>query len=93
MYNQEFYRLKATYLNNLASCFFSVDEIEESDKFNDMALMEDPSYAKGYYRKCLILEAKGQYSGAINVAQGCIDEYSNEYEFDINNKNMIPKFE
>ena len=92
MYYQEFFRLKATFLNNLASCFFSMQKIEDADKFNDMALMEDPAYAKAHYRKCLILEAKGHFSGALNIAEGCLEEYSHEFESDQGSISMIPKF-
>ena len=92
MYHQDFYRLKATLLNNMSSCFFSLKEITEAEKFNDLALMEDPAYGKAHYRKCLILEARGQYSGAINIAQGCIEEYSHEFETDKGSVSMVPKF-
>ena len=77
----------------MSSCCLSQKQIDQADKFNDMALMEDPGYAKAHYRKCTILEAKGQFSAALNLAEQTIDEYSHEFEFDEMNKSMIPKFE
>ena len=62
MYQQDFNRLKATLLNNIASCFFNEGFIDQADKFNDKALMEDPDYARAHYRKCTILEQRGEYT-------------------------------
>ena len=56
MYLQDFQRLKATFFNNLSSCLFNQNRIDQADKFNDMALMEDPGYARAHFRKCTILE-------------------------------------
>ena len=69
MYLQDFSRLKAVLLNNLASCMFYQDMLDQADQFNDMALMEDPDYGKVHYRKCTILEKRGQYSRAMDLAK------------------------
>ena len=61
LYYQDFNRLRATLLNNIASCFFNEGFIDQSDKFNDKALMEDPDYARAHFRKCTILESRGEY--------------------------------
>jgi len=62
-------RLKATLCNNLSSCFINSKQLDTADKFNDMALMEDPGYAKAHFNKCKILEAKNSYSQAIELAE------------------------
>ena len=93
MYHQDFNRLKATLLNNIASCFFNEGFIDQADKFNDRALMDDPDYARAHYRKCTILEHRGDYSQAISLAEYAISTYSNEYESDQANIKMVPKFE
>ena len=58
-----------------------------------MALMEDPGYGMAHFRKCTILEARCEYSQALNLAQGSIDEYSHDMEDDPANVKMIPKFQ
>ena len=68
MYLQDFTRLKAVLLNNLSSCCFNQDLLSQADTFNDMALMEDPDYGKAYYRKCMILQKKGFFSQALELA-------------------------
>ena len=93
MYYQDCLRLKSTLLNNVAACFFNQKKIKEAEQFNDLALIEDPGYAKAHHRKCLILEANGQLTSAISIAQAQISEYQSEFEFDESNKAMIPKFE
>ena len=80
-------------LNNLASCFFCKGLIDEADKFNDMALMEDPGYARAHFRKCTILEKKGQYSIALGIAEASLEQYTDEMEMDETSEKMIPKFE
>ena len=47
-----------------------------------MALMEDPDYGRAHFRKVAILDKKGEYSAALNLAKGSIVQYSNEMEFD-----------
>ena len=56
MYYQEFSRLKSMLFNNISVCYFSMNNIPQSEKFNDMALMEDPDYAKALLRKIMISE-------------------------------------
>ena len=68
MYLQDFSRLKAVLLNNLASCCFCQNYIDQADQFNDMALMEDPDYGRAHYRKCTILEKRGHYAQALSLA-------------------------
>ena len=44
-------------LNNIAACFSHMPgQLAQAEYFNDMALMEDPDYAKAMLRKVLILE-------------------------------------
>ena len=59
MYLQDFSRLKAILFNNVATCYFNMDEIVKSEQFNDLSTVEDPDYAKGMLRKILIMERKG----------------------------------
>ena len=80
-------------LNNLSSCFYCKGVIDEADKFNDMALMEDPGYGRAHFRKCTILEKKGQYQVALGIAEQCLEDYKDEMEMDESNIKMIPKFE
>ena len=93
MYHQDFTRLKAVCLNNLASCFFNEGFIDQADKFNDMALTEDPDYARAHYRKCTILAERGDIKRAILVANSAIKSYSNEMETDQSNIKMVPTFQ
>ena len=93
MYQQDFMRLKATILNNMASCFLVKKQTDMADRYNNLALMEDPGYAKAHFRKCTILEARGNFTNAINLAQQCIEEYSHEFESDKTSIDMIPKFQ
>ena len=69
MFHQDFTRLKAILFNNLSTCLFSLGNMQQADKFNDMALMEDPDYGRAHYRKVAILEKKGEYSAALNLAK------------------------
>ena len=79
-------------LNNLSSCFFNEGFLDQADKFNDMALTEDPDYAKAHYRKCTILAEKGDIKRAIMVANSAIKTYSNEMETDYANVKVVPMF-
>jgi hypothetical protein len=47
--------------NNIATSFFHLNQIQKAELYNDMALMEDPDYAKALLRKVLILERKGEF--------------------------------
>ena len=47
-----------------------------------MALIEDPDYARAHYRKCTILDVRGEYKRAYELAKGAIDQFSNDYELD-----------
>ncbi len=59
IYYQDFSRIKAVLYNNISTCFFKMGDLNQSDMFNDKALMEDPDYGKAHYRKCKILQKKG----------------------------------
>ena len=61
--------------------------------FNDMALVEDPDYARAHYRKCTILEKKGEFKRAVELAEAAIDQFSHEEEYDVMNRNVVPKFQ
>ena len=73
--------MKAVLYNNLSSCYCKFGNYEEAESLNDNALVEDP-FSKVYYRKCLILEAKGEIIMAINLASQSIEDYSHEFESD-----------
>jgi hypothetical protein len=66
-----------------------MNNIAQSDKFNDMSLMEDPDYAKALLRKILILEKKGEYEGGHNMANFCVNRFDDDYEEDANRK-LVP---
>ena len=68
MYHQDFARLKSTLYNNISTSYYHMNSLQKADAFNDLALMEDPDYAKALLRKVLILEKKGEYSQAHNLA-------------------------
>lgn len=51
---KEFSRLKAIIYNNIATCLFQLDELEQADLFNTHAIREDPTYPKAIYRMALI---------------------------------------
>ena len=55
--------------------------------------MEDPDYGRAHYRKCLILEHRGDYAAGLNLAEFSIKQYSNEYESDEANVKIVPMFE
>ena len=58
IYIQDLYRLKAILFNNISMCYYRWGKIDQADKFNDMAIMEDPDYARATYQKCKILESR-----------------------------------
>ena len=65
---QDFTRLKAILYNNMSACYFNLEAWQKSEYFNDLALSEDPDYAKALYRNILILEQKGLYSRGAQMA-------------------------
>lgn len=73
MFDQEFQRLKAIIFNNISSCFFKSDNIQEADRYNDLAVVQDPDYGKAHYRKCCILLKKGQFTQAKDLAEFYFD--------------------
>jgi len=58
--------------------------------FNNTALMEDPDYCKAIERKCLILEAIGEYSQAMNMCEVGLRLYDNEFNFDEESIAVVP---
>ena len=48
--------MKAVLNNNIAACYCKLADYSRADKFNNLALIEDPEYAKAFYCKCIILE-------------------------------------
>ena len=66
---QDFLRLKAMLYNNISTCYFHLGNIHKAEFNNEMALVEEPDYAKGLLRKILILEKKGEYMQATSMAQ------------------------
>ena len=67
----EFELLKGQFCNNMAACYQKMGDLNNADVYNTWALKECPDYAKALHRKCLILEEKGQYSQAYQVAEWC----------------------
>ena len=59
---QDLSRMKAVLYNNIASCFFHMGNFPKAEINNEMALVEEPDYAKALLRKVLILERKGEFS-------------------------------
>eukprot|EP00356_Strombidium_inclinatum_P015187 CAMPEP_0170482662 /NCGR_PEP_ID=MMETSP0208-20121228/2583_1 /TAXON_ID=197538 /ORGANISM="Strombidium inclinatum, Strain S3" /LENGTH=221 /DNA_ID=CAMNT_0010755521 /DNA_START=3 /DNA_END=665 /DNA_ORIENTATION=- len=93
MYYQDFVRLKAVLLNNLSSCFYFQGQIDQAEKLNDLSIIEDPDYARAHFRKCTILEKRGEITQAIILAEGAIEQFSHEMETDEGNRAMVPEFE
>jgi tetratricopeptide (TPR) repeat protein len=59
---QDLSRMKAMLYNNIATCFFHMGNLPKAEINNEMALVEEPDYAKALLRKVLILERKGENS-------------------------------
>jgi tetratricopeptide (TPR) repeat protein len=89
IFAQDLIRMKAMLLNNLSTCYFYLGRMRESEEFNDLALMEDPDYAKGMLRKALILEKNGSYQEAHNIARFAISRFDDEFE-DERNRKVVP---
>ena len=81
--------MKAMLLNNISTCYFHLGKLKEADQFNDLALMEDPDYAKGMLRKVLILERQGNYSEAHSIASFSIMRFDDDFE-DERNRKVVP---
>ena len=58
---QDYQRLKAVLNNNISATYCKLSDYDRADKYNNLALMEDPEYAKAFHRKILILEETGKY--------------------------------
>jgi hypothetical protein len=56
-----------------------------------LALCEDPDYAKSLYRKVLIMEKKGEYSGGHSIASFAITRFDHDLEEE-DNRSTVPKF-
>ncbi len=54
--------------NNISTCFFYLGNIPKAEYSNEMALVEEPDYAKALLRKILILERKGEFTQAKSMA-------------------------
>lgn len=92
MFLKEFLRLRAMLNNNLAACYCSLGDLREADRFNTLALIDDPEYAKVFHRQITILEKQACYTQAATVASWCIARFNNEHESEENLK-MVPQFE
>ena len=77
----------------MAACFLRLNKVLEADKHCDMAIMEDPDYGKATYRKCQILQKRGDYTRAKDLAVGAIKQYSHELEDDESNRKTVPQFQ
>lgn len=93
MFLQDFQRLKAILFNNVSSCFFKYGNLDEAEKYNDMSVIQDPDYGKAHYRKCCILEKKGEFTQAVDLARYYIEEYENEFEMDEGNVDLVERFQ
>lgn len=60
--------MKAMLFNNIATCYYHLGQIDKADHMNDLALVEEPDYAKAMLRKVLILERRGDYAQAYSIA-------------------------
>ena len=56
-----------------------------------MALVEDPDYAKAILRKIQIMDRKGEYSSAHNMANFAMARFDDEFE-EAENRKLVPKF-
>jgi tetratricopeptide (TPR) repeat protein len=83
--------MKAMLYNNISTCYFHMGNIDKSELNNEMALIEEPDYAKALLRKCMILERKGEYSQAVSIAEFAITRFDDEYE-DERNRKIVPEF-
>ena len=92
MYHQDFQRLKAILFNNVSSCFFKYGNMQEAEKYNDMSIIQDPDYGKAHFRKCTILEKKGEFTQAAELAEYYREEYEHEMEMDPANKDLVGRF-
>ena len=82
--------MKAMLLNNIATCYFHLNLLTEAEYSNDMALMEDPDYAKAMLRKVYILQKKGDYKEACSIAGFAIRRFDDEFE-DERNRKVVPE--
>ena len=55
-------------------------DLHSADVYNNWALKECPDYAKALHRKCLILEANGEYSVCWKMADWCAQRFTHEDE-------------
>ena len=83
--------LKAQFCNNMSACYQKMGDLKQADIYNNWALVECPDYAKANYRKCLIMEAKGQFTQACKMAEWCAEKFDGEDEIE-ENKNTGPHF-
>ena len=92
LFHQDFQRLKAILFNNVSSCFFKYGDLTEAEKYNDMSVVQDPDYGKAHFRKCMILERKGEYTQAVDLAQYYAEDYDHDMEMDEGNQGLVEKF-
>ena len=60
--------MKAMLLNNISTSYFHLGQLPKAEQYNDLALMEEPDYAKALLRKALILEKRGECRQAHSIA-------------------------
>ena len=77
--------------NNIAACYCKLNDLQRADKFNNLALIEDPEYAKAFYRRCLIHEEQGKFTLAANMADWSIKRFDSEFE-EQDNRQIVPLF-
>ena len=80
MWLQDFELLKSQFCNNMAACYQKMGDLQSADIYNNWALKECPDYAKALHRKCLILEATGEYTQAVQVSEWCAKRFGHEDE-------------
>jgi tetratricopeptide (TPR) repeat protein len=81
--------MKAMLFNNIATCYFHLDDLEKADHLNDLALIEEPDYAKALLRKGLILERRGDFQQAFSIARFAINRFDSVFE-DERNQKVVP---
>ena len=91
MFRKDLLRLKAILNNNISACYCHVNDFKNADRYNNLALIDDPEYAKVFYRKIYVLEGQARYKEGAEMAAWCIKRFDNQYE-DEENQNMVPKF-
>ena len=77
---QDFELLKSQFCNNMSACYCKMGDFTSADLYNNWALKECPDYARALHRKCIILEATGEYTQAVKIAEWCVQRFNHADE-------------